>query len=304
MRGKVAWGGEPGLPHGTTFGGWRWACRRFGVLGCTSCVAIAGVTWGEVKRSPTGFREHIGSGTPGSRGRGNPGLWKRSPAAGGRERRREKVERRWFGWGPVARPKPGVRCFHRFPMRREVAVGGEPGLPHGTTFGMRQRDPIQPWSWAPGPRSGTPFGVLACAGGGVPGVFASLDPRLMCGSPSGNVPAEVGGGPENGCSRIGAQRADTEVRRRRGTNLKICPGREGEVGFPRRVVWPRWTIICGSTRSGAHTEVRPPVALVVGPVDVCLWLGTQRRDKPIGSSPRTRRFRPHPHPLPQRHAIC
>ena len=29
---------------------------------------------------------------------------------------------------------PGVRCFHRFPMRREAAVRGEPGLPHGTTW--------------------------------------------------------------------------------------------------------------------------------------------------------------------------
>jgi hypothetical protein len=28
--------------------------------------------------------------------------------------------------------RPGVRCFHRFPMRRETAVGGEYGLPHGT----------------------------------------------------------------------------------------------------------------------------------------------------------------------------
>jgi hypothetical protein len=45
--------------------------------------------------------------------------------------------------------------------------------------------------------------------------------------------------------------ADTEVRRRRGTNLKICPGREDRSGFPWR--W-RWSPVHGG-----------------------LWLGTQRR---------------------------
>ena len=40
--------------------------------------------------------------------------------------------------------------------------------------------------------------------------------------------------PGDGFVRMSAQRADTEVRRRRGTNLKICPGREGGAEFPRR----------------------------------------------------------------------
>jgi hypothetical protein len=38
---------------------------------------------------------------------------------------------------------------------------------------------------------------------------------------------------------------------------------------------------------------RPHVALVMVPFDDGLWLGVQRADKPGGSSPRGRRFRPH-----------
>jgi hypothetical protein len=54
----------------------------------------------------------------------------------------------------------------------------------------------------------------------------------------------------------------------------------------------------------ADTEVRAPAALVVGPVDGGFRLGVQRTDKPKGSSPRTRFFRPPPSPLPQSPGCC
>jgi hypothetical protein len=43
MRWEVAWGGEAGLPHGTTWVGLRTSVSR-----------------GTLKRSPTGFRDHLG----------------------------------------------------------------------------------------------------------------------------------------------------------------------------------------------------------------------------------------------------
>jgi hypothetical protein len=51
---------------------------------------------------------------------------------------RERIERRVFGRGAGGEggAGPGVRCIHRFPMRRESAWGGEYGLPHGMTCGV------------------------------------------------------------------------------------------------------------------------------------------------------------------------
>jgi hypothetical protein len=220
MRGEVAWSGEPGLPHGMTFGVWPWAYRRFGVVGCTSdcrCERMAGKGQAKPYRLPGPF----GQGTPGSRWRGNPGLWKRSPAAGGRERRKEKVERRWFGRGLWRRldastsqltlgrspgrgcaAQPGVRCFHRFPMRRADAVCGEGGLPHGTTFGgwilaCRRAGVIGCTSgvageggwWGEVKRS--PTGFRDHFGSGTPGSRWRGNPGLWKRSPSGNGPMEV-----------------------------------------------------------------------------------------------------------------
>jgi hypothetical protein len=51
----------------------------------------------------------------------------------------------------------------------------------------------------------------------------------------------------------------------RGTNLKICPGREGGPRSRDAGCGPKWTMVFGWTPSGAHTEVRPPAALVMGP---------------------------------------
>jgi hypothetical protein len=55
---------------------------------------------------------------------------------------------RWRGSQPGVRRRPpffvqpGVRRFHRFPMRREAAVRGEPGLPHGRTWRARAGDEV------------------------------------------------------------------------------------------------------------------------------------------------------------------
>ena len=56
-------------------------------------------------------------------------------------------------------------------------------------------------------------------------------------------------------------RRDTEVRRRRGTNLKICPGKTGKLGLGWRVVWSQGTGVFGMGAQRADTEVRAPGAL-------------------------------------------
>jgi hypothetical protein len=95
-------------------------------------------------------------------------------------------------------------------------------------------------------------------GGGVPGVFASLDPRLMSEAPSGHVPAGVVGGPEDGCSRMGAQRADTEVRAPATLNL--------EYGAVRRFsfIGPRRAWVDGDVPPGGGSLTRSPEAYATG----------------------------------------
>jgi hypothetical protein len=68
-----------------------------------------------------------------STGSGRPKCWTDGDLPGWMNRLHEVSFASWGG-GAVRRcSEPGVRCFHRFPMRREFAVGGEYGLPHGTT---------------------------------------------------------------------------------------------------------------------------------------------------------------------------
>jgi hypothetical protein len=112
---------------------------------------------------------------------------------------------RWRG------PKPGVRCFHRFPMRREAAWGGEPGLPHGTMWRVTARFDSAP---VVGARHAFwhPVRGAGVRGGGVPGVFASLDPRLISVAPSGHFMRMSWAAQMDGVSWMNTQRADTEVR--------------------------------------------------------------------------------------------
>ena len=112
------------------------------------------------------------------------------------------TRRLWIGEEPWHRQFNAVR---RLPLRREVAWGGSPGLTHGTTWcvtARRDSAPVvgaRPAFWHP------VRGAGAC-GGGQPGVFASLDPRLISGSPSGNVPADGVRAPKNALSRMDTQR--------------------------------------------------------------------------------------------------
>jgi hypothetical protein len=85
------------------------------------------------------------------------------------------VERRCFGWGRVARlrrtgggAQPGVRCFHRFPMRGEAVGGGGFGLPHGTTSNVTARSDSAPVVGAR-PAFWHPVRGAGVGGGGVPG---------------------------------------------------------------------------------------------------------------------------------------
>ena len=83
MRRETAVRGEPGLPHGTTLVCGLWRVRRSGVVRCTSGVAIAGRDVGSGQAKPYRLPGPFGAGTPGSRWRGNPGLWKSSPSGNG-----------------------------------------------------------------------------------------------------------------------------------------------------------------------------------------------------------------------------
>jgi hypothetical protein len=122
----------------------------------------------------------------------------------------------------VAKPQLGVRCFHRLPMRREVAWGGENGLPHGTascgivkseaglSVGRRGR--------AHGPCAAD---ARAAGGHGVPrsrgAGCGSIRRWCSVGGPAGGqtkrfVPTTRWAAQGDGCSWINTQRADTEVR--------------------------------------------------------------------------------------------
>jgi hypothetical protein len=59
---------------------------------------------------------------------------------------------------------------------------------------------------------------------------------------------------------------------RTGGRWFLVGGPAGDGAGSRRG-WPTGTVFRGGIRSGAHTEVRPPAALVVGPVDGCFGRG-------------------------------
>ena len=147
--------------------------------------------------TPTGLRSIFLPGTRGSRCAATPG-WNQVPLQGtcrwamcargdvelGSDASTSKLTLgRSPGRGCAA--EPGVRCFHRFPMRGEAVGGGGFGLPHGTTSNVTARSDSAPIVGAR-PAFWHPVRGAGLGGGGVPGVFASLDPRLISPAPPGH----------------------------------------------------------------------------------------------------------------------